>query len=467
MSREKKRKGSSREGTVSARDVDVSLAPTVRLLHENITEALCQEVFKGVRTTERERKWTLFALARFWLAVILKAPDSLSQVLAFRRDRHDPGGMLPQVEASAASFFEKCKTFSSGFFMALYTRFVDLVAPQAPKAYCREVAHLLEKFKDVVVVDGSRLDKIAHRLKILWKEKAAILPGSILAVYDLFRGFAVQLWFEPDAAASEFTRACLAVPGLRPGTLMLGDRLYCSLEMFRLLEENGCFGLFRRTKRLGIKKVRLLAKFAVEGGALIEDLIVQAGGGNRARELRVVRLKSGGKTYEAITNVLDEERLTTQDILTLYPMRWTVERLFYDLKVVLDLERFYAANPNAVAMQVFAAAMVHVAFRVAQADLAKRLRRPPEDFSPKKLYPLFATTSMTLIEAAYYFYRIQEANPETKLQEPDWTTHPATIVSLRYLLVQKRSDVRKKKDFDVERRKWKSITNIEGSQELT
>jgi len=137
----------------------------------------------------------------FWLAVILTAPDSLSQVLALQAGSTRPRGMLPLVEASAASFFEKCKTFSSGFFMALYTRFVDLVAPQAPKAYCREMAHLLERFTDVVVVDGSRLDKIAHRLKILWQEKAAILPGCILAVYDLFRGFAVQLWFDADAAA--------------------------------------------------------------------------------------------------------------------------------------------------------------------------------------------------------------------------------------------------------------------------
>jgi hypothetical protein len=467
MSREKKRKGSSREGTVSTRDVDVQLAPTVRFLHENISEALCREVFKGVRTTERERKWSLFALARFWLAVILDPPDSLSQALAQRRIRRDPAGFLPHIAASAESFFQRCRDLSSGFFMALYTHFVELVTPKAPKAYGREVAHLQEKFTDVVVVDGSRLDKIAHRLKILREVKAAILPGCILAVYDLFRGFATQLWFDADAAASEFKRAGLAVPGLRPGTLMLGDRLYCALEMFRLLEENGCLGLFRRTKRLGIKKVRLLERFAIDGGGLVEDLIVLAGSGNRARELRMVRLKSGGKTYEAITDVMDPARLTTQDVLTLYPLRWTVERLFYDLKVVLKLERFYAANPNAVAMQVFAAAMVHVAFRLGQADLARRLKRPPEDFSPKKLYPLLATTSMTLLEGEYWFERTQKANPETKLHEPDWNGHPATIVVLRYLLVQKRSGVRKKKDFDVERRKWKSITDIDGAEDLT
>ncbi len=467
MAREKKRKGTSREGAVSKRDVAVKLAPTVQLLHEKISEALCREVFQGVRTTERERKWSLFALARFWLAVILDPPDSLSQALARTRIRGNSRGFLPQVVASAESFFQKCQALSSGFFMALYTRFVDLVVPEAPKEYCREVRHLQEKFTDVVVIDGSRLDKVAHRLKILWQEKAAILPGCILAVYDLFRGFATQLWFDADAAASEFKRACLAVPGLRPGTLMLGDRLYSSLAMFRLLEENGSFGLFRRTKRLSIKKIRLLERMALAGGGRIEDLIVEAGSGSLARELRLVRLKCGGKTYEALTNVLDPDRLTARDIVTLYPLRWTVERLFYDLKVVLKLQRFYAANPNAVAMQVFAATMVHVAFRMAQADLARRIGRAPEDLSPRKLYPLLATSSMTLLEGELWFDETQKANPKTALRKPNMSSHPKTIVSLRYLLVQKRTGVRKKKDFDLERCRWKSITKIDGSQDLT
>jgi hypothetical protein len=38
----------------------------------------------------------------------------------------------------------------------------------------------------VEIFDGSRLDKIAHRLKILWPEKAAVLPGCLLAVYDIY-----------------------------------------------------------------------------------------------------------------------------------------------------------------------------------------------------------------------------------------------------------------------------------------
>jgi len=465
MAREKKRKGKkNRKGTESDRHVDVHLAPTVEMLHEHISEAMCAEVFEELRTNERQRKWSLFALARFWLAVILEPPPSLNQLLE-RVRRIDPRGFLPAVEASAESFFQKCKTFSSTIFRGMYCRFMAAVLPRAPRVYCQELSHLQKKFTTVVAIDGSRLDKIAHRLKILWREKAAVLPGCLLAVYDLFRGVATQLWFDPDAAASEFTRALVAVEHLEPGTLALGDRLYCTNALFRKLEEQECFGLFRRNKRLSLKRIRRLSR-SKEGGVLREEWLVSAGASDPI-ELRLIRLKKGRSTYEALTNVLDRRRLTMKDAIELYPFRWTVERLFYDLKVVLNLKRFYAANPNAVAMQVYAAAIVHTAFRIAQADIAQQVDLPPEELSPQKLFPLLSVASIKLIEAEYLFEETCKANRGMKLRKPSWERLPDTVVSLRHIRVQRRSSKRKKRKFDPARRKWKSFTKVKGAEELS
>ena len=56
-----------------------------------------------------------------------------------------------------------------------------------------------------------------------------------------------------------------------------------------------------------------------------------------------------------LTNVLSVKQLAADEALTLYPFRWsTAERMFFDLEEVLNLNRLYAANPNAVAMQVYA-----------------------------------------------------------------------------------------------------------------
>jgi Transposase DDE domain len=467
MAQEGKGKGTSGKGASSKRDIRVRLAPTVELIHQILTETLCQEVFRDVRTNERERKWVLFALARFWLMVILDPPPSLRALIERTRNRHDPRGFLPAVDAEADAFYQRCRDLSSIFFMALFNRFAQLALPEAPKQYARELAHLEKKFTDVLIVDGSRLDKIAHRLKILWPEKAAVLPGCLLAVYDLFRGVARQILFDADAASSEFKRAEMAIENIEEGSLLLGDRLYCSVELFRQLQERKCFGLFRRTKSIAPRKVKRLGHHCLASGGIIEDWLVEVGRGSGVLSLRLIRLRDGGKTYEALTSVLEPERLSAQDAVALYPRRWAVERLFYDLKIVLRIEKFYAANPNAVAMQVFAAAIVHTAFRIAQGNIAKKVGLPPEEISSEKLFPYLAIVSIKVLEATYCFFRTCKANPGVELVEPSWDDLPGTTVSLRYLQVQHRSPIRKKREYDPERKKWKSITDVDGSEKLT
>ena len=462
--KKKKRESKSRKGAGDPATTQVQLVPIIEFLHENLSESLCELVFREVRDAERERKWSLFSLARFWTAVVLKAPPSLTQFLEEARGP-DPLGFLPQVEASSESFFTKCKAMSSKFFMAVYAHFVEKVLPKAPVRYARKFAALRKRFPEIQIIDASRLDKIAHRLKILWNEEAAVLPGCMTAVYDLFRGIATEIWFDPDAADSEFNRAVEILPGLTEGSLVLGDRLYCSLQLFQILRENHSFGLFRRNRTISFQKVRLLWKGEVNGDQ-VEDWLIVAGA-EKKLELRLVVLQRKGETYEAMTNDLDPEHLSTKDIVQLYPWRWKIERLFFDLKEVLNLNKFYAANPNAVAMQVYAAAILHVAFRIAQADIAQQASIEPEEISPKKLFPRLSLISIAILEAEYWFDETCRLNPEVKLRKPNWRKHPRGTITLESILVQKRSDERKKKTFSEGRKKWTSFNNIEGGEELT
>jgi hypothetical protein len=100
---------------------------------------------------------------------------------------------------------------------------------------------------------------------------------------------------------------------------------------------------------------------------------------------------------------MDPRRLAPAEALTLLRERWKVERLFFDLKEVLNLNRFYAANRDAVAMQVYACAIVHTALRVAQGRIAKSARVEPEDLSVPKLFPKVAAASTSLGTAQLVF----------------------------------------------------------------
>jgi hypothetical protein len=351
------------------------------------------------------------------------------------------------------------------FFMGLYHRFAALVAQEIPGHFGGCVAHLRETFGTISIIDGSRCDKIARRLKILRNVRAVVLPGCLTAVYSLFGGFATHLYFWPDAAMSEFTRALEVIQTLAAGGLLLGDRLYCSIEIFLYLKAQQCFGLFRYNKSVKYRKIKRLSRKGIQGG-ILEDFLVSIGAGSRAMEVRLICLKTRRNTYRAMTNYLDPSKLSPEDVLILYPLRWQVERLFFTLKVVLNLKEFYAANPNAVAMQIYAAAAVHAAFRAAQGLTAEKLGVAPEEISTDKLFPRLALTAYALAMRDVLHEEYQRQNPGMDIKRPPSSRFGFMYTTFSAIRLQRRCGKRKKHRYCASRATWKSLAHIPGSRVL-
>lgn len=461
----KSKRRRAREQKLPGPSTPVDLLETTELLNRYLTDSLCQTVFQTTRTTERQREWSLQTLAEFWNQVILRAPPALTQALQ-EATRGLPG--WPHVEATPEAFFQRSKTLSWKFFASLFAEFAQRILDVAPTTYSPEVQGLRRHFPDAWVLDGSRLDAIAHRLKILWNVRSPVLPGCLLAAYDLFRGIPRRLHFDPDAAAAEMTRVLRLLDQIPQGTLLLGDRLYASVALFQELTQRGLWGVFRRNQRLTLRKQKLLGRHRVEGGTL-EDWLVEAGCGATApkQTLRLLRLKRDGVVYELLTNVLDPKRLPAVEAMNLYPHRWSVERLFFDLKVVLNLHRFYAANPNGVAMQVYAAAIVYTAMRVAQARVARKLGIVPEAISPQKFFVRMAAASALLTGVQIGFDLMRQENPGRRLKTPKLRGQTFVTTTVEAILVEKRTERRRKRRFCASRRRWKSFKHIPGGRKLT
>src|SRR5262245_31231313 len=102
----------------------IDLLGTVQVLHEHLTEALCEDVFERVRGKERRRALTLSKLARFWTAVVLRAPESLTQALAEANGQAGgAGSAYPAVATSDQAFFQRCEDLSPVFFERLFEAF--------------------------------------------------------------------------------------------------------------------------------------------------------------------------------------------------------------------------------------------------------------------------------------------------------------------------------------------------------
>ena len=88
-----------------------------------------------------------------------------------------------------------------------------------------------------------------------------------------------------------------------------------------------------------------------------------------------------------LTNVLSVTQLATEEALTPDPCRWGIERMCFRLKEVLSLNRLDAANPNAVTMQVYAAAIVYNASGSPRARPPRSSVSHPRSSRPPSCFP--------------------------------------------------------------------------------
>jgi len=449
----------------------IDLMEPLKFIHAHITEETCEEVFKSNRKTERQRLWTLKSLVDFWTAIILRAPKALRHALEQVR-KGSERDTYPHVESTPEAFFQRCQGLRWEFFGRIFERFIVSVLPEAPLAYCSKFQYLRERFPEVWVWDGSRLDAIRKRLKILWDVTATVLPGCLLCVYDLFRGIPRIVQYEMDAAKSEMKRIRDTMAQIPEGILILGDRLSASVQLFAALAERKVFGLFRYNKQVTLVKGTCFGTKKVDGGVL-EDWEVEAGTGATAEPqvLRYVCFRKGNRIErDVLTNVMDPEMLTAEEAIDLYYCRWSIERMFYDLKVVLDLHRFYAANPNAVGMQVYAAFLVYAAMRIGQAMAARQVQVEPEEISTQKFFPRMASASFKLSIVQDAFCQMHIFNPGKKLLDPSdehlGKHYKWLSTTLEEVRVEERNEHRRKRRFCKGRKKWKSFKHVPGGPTL-
>ena len=422
----------------------VDLLGPIRIIHEHLSKALCESVFDERRISERRRRWTLQAMAEFWTAVIIRAPASLRQALD--ESRRGEGG-FPFVQASPESFFERAQGMRWEFFSDLFEAFSASALKDHAPAFEQDLRRTLPCFPEVFVVDGSRLDAIAHRLRVLWDERVVVLPGSLLVLYDLYRGVPLRVRFDEDSNRAEVPALKSELDAIPEGALLLGDRAFCSHRLFGEFRTRGIWALLRCTRAIGIERVSELARADHDGGTLLDTLVL-AGTTQKPsqrQELRLIEWRKGSKTIRLLTNVLDPQKLPAPQAIALYRRRWSVERMFYDLKEVLNLHRFYAANVNAIAMQVYAAALVYVALRIAQTRIAKTTRLKPEQLSVEKLFPRVASASTAFVTVCLTVIALRAANPGVTLAEPDWSDQPFASASLDSVLVEPRNAKRRRR----------------------
>lgn len=426
----------------------VNLTGAIDTIHRILSSSVCDAVFRELRSKERARKWTLEAMFSFWVAVVIRAPSSLRAALD--EFYGSDGATEDRFGSSPSSFFERAQDLKWEFFRELFDRFDAGIVQESPAVFESGLREALPHFPEVWIVDGSSLARVAHRLKLTRDVAQILIPGSLLVCYDLFRGIPRVLEFHEKLLGGEALRLRELLGRVPAGTLLVADRGYSSVQLLGEIAERGLACLVRLKLNHAMVVETELGRY-VDGGCEVLDRIVTLGqGGKRSPQLRVrmieKRLKDG-QVLRLATTELDPGKLPALVALSLYRRRWAIERLFYDLKEVLNLRRFYAANTNAVAMQVYASAIVYTAMRVTQGRIALEHGVRPEALSTAKLFPRVAAAHLDLVLRHSFFEEVKEANPHAKLVMPDWSKRSRCRVSIRSILVETRKGPRRHRKY--------------------
>ena len=367
-------------------------------LWQHLTESVCQEVFQLLRTHERQRKWSLFALLQVWVGLLSAAARTQTQAVE-ECGKGNP--FFPDVHATSESFFERIQSLRPAFFHSLFLRFTQAILPKCPKTFASFLSLSENDFPEILVLDGSKLHKVARLLKVARTTTAAILPGSLEAVYDLRRGILRNLVFDPDGFKGEKHLLLSALESIPQGSLLVYDRYACYAPYWKAMEQKGLFLLARASKTLRLREEYEILSVQ-KGRARLRETRVTLGDGEDARQLRLIEWKTPKGCLRLLTNVLELDKLPADQAILLYGQRWSVERCFLSLKDTLNLNHLFNASPAAVGQQVYATAMLYNALRLSQGEIARKADVEPERISPEKLFPRLTDKilMLTLAEVA-------------------------------------------------------------------
>jgi hypothetical protein len=235
----------------------------------------------------------------------------------------------------------------------------------------------------VYVVDGSSAsmpDKpgLAGRFGLPPGQKPGVgYPvARIMGLLDAVTGLFVEL-----VALPLFTHDLRGAVGLhdslRPGSILLGDRAFCSVVHFWVLNARGVFGCFRlhqrrKGKPRGLQSWKKPKKCPVWMDAAQFALMPAT------LAVRIVRYKiveDGSRTREVViaTTLLDERQWPDKAIADLYGHRWPVETCFKHIKTTLKMDVLKSQTLDGILKELAVYLIAYNLVRLAMLKAARRL----------------------------------------------------------------------------------------------
>ena len=257
-------------------------------------------------------------------------------------------------------------------------------------------------FTAVLILDGSTLDALLHKVGLLRESEGPVLAGRMAALLDLLSRLPCEIWYEEDEQAHDQRFWERALATLTAGTLLIFDLGFLNYPIFDQLTEQGVSLLTRIKKNTAYQVDQVL-----QCSATIHDQIIRLGSSKASsctHPMRLVEVQYHGMWYRYVTNVLDPQVLPATHVMALYWQRWRVEDAFNVIKRLLGLAYFWVGSINGVMVQVWATWLLYAVLVDLTDAVAEELHRP------------FSALSMEMVFRGLYHFT--QAHQRGQADEP-------------------------------------------------
>jgi hypothetical protein len=246
------------------------------------------------------------------------------------------------------------------------------------------LAYARQHFERIWVADGSTLEALFRKLKVLEDVPVGQLAGKIGTVVDLLTRLPVEIWFrqQPKAHDTNFISELLALVTAK--TLLILDRGFYDFGFFAALIE---------TKAAFITRLKDNAFFVVaetlSNTTTLKDMIIFLGTGQHGSpvlKLRLIEVRFGKLWYRYLTSVLNPLVLPPFVVADLYRRRWRIEEAFQTVKRLLNLSYLWTGSLNGIHLQIWATWLFYALLVDLGDALADRLGLPFDTISLEMLY---------------------------------------------------------------------------------
>jgi hypothetical protein len=246
------------------------------------------------------------------------------------------------------------------------------------------LAYARQHFDQIWAADGSTLEALFRKLKVLEDVPVGQLAGKIGTVVDLLTRLPVEIWFREQAKAHDTTFMPDLLALVKAKTLLVLDRGFYDFDFFAdLIEQKAAFITRPKQNAFFIVTKTLTSTDSVK------DLIIFLGTGQNdtpVLKLRLIEVRFGKVWYQYLTSVLDPTVLPPFAVADIYRRRWRIEEAFNTVKRLLNLSYLWTGSLNGIQLQIWATWLFYALLIDLGDAVADRLGVPFDRISLEMLY---------------------------------------------------------------------------------